>query len=65
MRERLLSFFPQLGGGEASEELRRIDELLDELSPLLRESEKQAPQKMKIGVTLGICTAAVLLLMFL
>ena len=61
----LTSFFALLGRGEAREEEKRVEEMLGVIAEYQKNSAESSPGKRKVYITLGICAAAVLLLLFL
>lgn len=65
IKKELLMFFEKLGSGTAEEEEKRCERILDLLDSSLEKRKKELPGKMKSSLTLGICAAAVLLLLFL
>lgn len=64
-RAEALRFFCALGSGVPEEEEKRCDRILSILLPHAEQQKKELPEKRKVSVTLGICAAAILLLLFL
>ena len=65
VRAELAGFFGDLGKGEAAEEQNRLRAMTDLVARASESAGKDAAQRQRAYVTLGVCAGAVLLLMFL